>query len=751
MQWRQTVLRRTILIVLLVHSNWLGATVLLNNQEIQGLGLDINLSNISENSLVYTNGLTLTIYPSKADLSLIGFDVYVKRTRHPVSIKILVRPGENHTSPIQQPSDEWTIALEVKNLLVKNALQHFNISLNAPLILELGNPLTVFFLIEEGESLVCLTSETFKNNQDGNLSIESGYGLVDLHQPEPVQNAFFPGQIYYSVYASPTVKPLQTGQVSTLNRAKLNSLTQSYGIIFDFYARQDTTITSIEILTSSINFVEVDVYVKQNLEDELSDWTLVSHVIVMGKGRAQTTLIPQSQFDPIKLHKGATMSFYVRSKQMNILSITTAMAAETIVNIAKEDHIAVLVGQVTLSEDLNPNLGQRRIFAGIIKYQTDLLSYSPSSSPLPITTMSPTISKALASPQDIDISSTQSTSLQTVNDLDPHLETQLKLTIYGISNRRYLRMLLSMENHTIRSYFESVGMSFLQRQLQQSNGDADITITHFIVSLNATRRALLKNRPSNSTLDVYSTVLGEYSPPPIVDFSKLTRSAFDNNGDQFIDELKTSSPEYGISFMEARSIRAETVSFPKSPIPDIVKGEQQPTTDPIDFLTILISVCGAIAFIMIWMIICMAYKKIRSQRKKGSQQRSKQKQNKEKSHKAQSKQDIDNGPLNKSMATGVTDPETSFPHRSSLLYVDYYEDSNYNLVPNASNRWAQKLQSLDQEEEKCSYGGSIGQQSGSLHSEEIDMSDHCSGERSISSDNKEESSKSEDNKSCSGK
>jgi hypothetical protein len=58
-------------------------------------------------------------------------------------------------------------------------------------------------------------------------------------------------------------------------------------------------------------------------------------------------------------------------------------------------------------------------------------------------------------------------------------------------------------------------------------------------------------------LEVYTTILGEYSPPPVLDFSALTQDSFNNEGAFFLEGIKKDPPpEVGTVFDDARSIRA---------------------------------------------------------------------------------------------------------------------------------------------------------------------------------------------------
>jgi hypothetical protein len=221
------------------------------------------------------------------------------------------------------------------------------------------------------------------------------------------------------------------------------------------------------------------------------------------------------------------------------------------------------------------------------------------------------------------------------------LESQLKLMITGLSRRSIRRLQRTaaggdgiMNNDAIRKYFEGAGKDFVLKAANGNPGGPPINVKHFIVSPDikiedikitdsfdfesdmaqgqeeevdggSSRRALRwlqswmetqegderdLQEEQDAILVIYTTILGEYSPPPVVDFSALTIDSFNEEGDDFIRDLKEDTPpEVGDTFQEARSIRAEAIKFAMPVIPpDEPAGaailEDDPPLAPFDFL-----------------------------------------------------------------------------------------------------------------------------------------------------------------------
>jgi hypothetical protein len=247
------------------------------------------------------------------------------------------------------------------------------------------------------------------------------------------------------------------------------------------------------------------------------------------------------------------------------------------------------------------------------------------------------------------------------------LESQLKLVIKGLSRRsiRHLQGTAAggggiMSNDAIRKYFEGVGKDFVLKAANANPGGSPINIKHFVVSTDIqiedinrndsfdfqsdmaqgqeeevdggrSRRALRWLRSwmetqkgderdlqeeQDANLEIYTTILGECSPPPVVDFSALTIDSFNEEGDDFIRDLKEDTPpEVGDSFQEVRSIRAEAIKFPMPLIPlDEPTGaailEDDAPSAPFDFLFWMYIISAGVAgFVIMILSLCIVQHK----------------------------------------------------------------------------------------------------------------------------------------------
>jgi len=223
------------------------------------------------------------------------------------------------------------------------------------------------------------------------------------------------------------------------------------------------------------------------------------------------------------------------------------------------------------------------------------------------------------------------TAAPTPEVISSELESQVKLVITGMSRRSLRELSATMQNDEIRTYFEGLGSKFLNNLLNTPTSDGPpVFVNQFIVSPDISaadiesdnsfnydsnqgkRRSLQENKESNEPkLEIYATILGEYSPPPVVDFSSLTVDSFNNKGDQFIENLKEENEDVGKNFADARSIRAEAVKFPK---PDLTvepaQAEAETEEPKKNFLIYVYIACGILgAMVIIIVILCIVLRK----------------------------------------------------------------------------------------------------------------------------------------------
>jgi hypothetical protein len=422
---------------------------------------------------------------------------------------------------------------------------------------------------------------------------------------------------------------------------------RTYGIAFDVYSKTGCNITSLDIHTPLTAYMVVEVYSKQDGSSYYADtdttsssqsWTLTSKVGIQGLGQLTTTPLPPEQFKTIEMPPNSKVAFYITTTQVELASIHTnsdIMTGQNIVvrganvtysssspaeksNPMQDTTIDIMAGQTVTEYPVfssNANnllslpksaLGGNAIFSGKIHYEHGVPVVIPTPPPPP--------------------------------DLNPELTSQLKLSLTGVS-RRTLRRLAHqgdgsnsiMNNKAIRDYFEEVGRVFVNGMVNQKKYQPRITVRRFVVSPDLSEdsvsavllgtRSMLRgrrdlqneNNDTEATLEVYTTILGEYSPPPVVDFSSLTENSFNNegNGDAFVGNLKSDAidapPEVKDVFQQIQGVRAVQVTFPKP-----ANLYEDPPDDPPDepvalpLLTIVYIAAGGAVFLLVMAVtICM--------------------------------------------------------------------------------------------------------------------------------------------------
>ena len=386
-------------------------------------------------------------------------------------------------------------------------------------------------------------------------------------------------------------------------RAPVSGRSQGQGVMFDIAASaQNVVVRGLKLAlygSFSQNVLEtIQVYHINNPyeghESIKKDWTklLVSFVKTEETTSAgQKVNLVEVQISPTLINKGSRHGFYITFSEGSYILLSTGSEGFSKGSVwAENSDLKIFSGssiKYAFAGMLNP-AGMN----GVVVYST-IKTESPSPAP----TSKPT-------------------------SMGGGLETQIKLSIKGMS-RRALRQLSTLSDDSVRKYFEEVGSGFLDKSVNR-NDAPPIKITHFVVSPNIDpsqvsralklsipgvfRRYLQGAAEDEPSLDVYQTILGEYSPPPVVDFSSLVEDSFNDSGDDFISGLKESSEDLGQVFAEARSVKAETVSFPMPPellnsMNPSPPSQEPPPSDDKSWIIYVWVACG----LALLLVLCVAF------------------------------------------------------------------------------------------------------------------------------------------------
>jgi len=198
---------------------------------------------------------------------------------------------------------------------------------------------------------------------------------------------------------------------------------------------------------------------------------------------------------------------------------------------------------------------------------------------------------------------------------DSVLVAQQLIQIDGVTQER-------LSGQTLGN-FEGVTQQFLTDAIRSSG----VKILDVIVSDNyavstglnetATTNNNLTNSSSNSkqqqgqrSLGLYTTIAGEYRPPPFIDFNSLVENSFNDKGDvstkTYINDLKKKDTH----FANATAVKTEPVKFPLPPeIQSLINkpGLSQTT------LYIIYGSCGSFVLIVLLLLVIMWCRKKRKQ------------------------------------------------------------------------------------------------------------------------------------------
>lgn len=165
-------------------------------------------------------------------------------------------------------------------------------------------------------------------------------------------------------------------------------------------------------------------------------------------------------------------------------------------------------------------------------------------------------------------------------------------------NQRWLRYLRALSNNG------TVGNETLADKYAESTGRNNETV--------ATRKNVTNSIDNSKqrSLGLYTTIAGEYRPPPFIDFNSLVENSFNDKGDvstkTYIRDLKKKDTH----FANATAVKTESVKFPLPPeIQSMINkpGLSQTT------LYIIYGSCGSVVLIALLLLVIMWYRNRRKQ------------------------------------------------------------------------------------------------------------------------------------------
>jgi len=344
----------------------------------------------------------------------------------------------------------------------------------------------------------------------------------------------------------------------------------SFGVMIDVMAKKAIVITSLGFLTDSFDDVKITLYsrigsYKQAINDEsLSAWSLVSTEVATGRGSRMMTPLPdpektlRTQFAyPIEIAQGTTRSLYITAVDKTEMRYSSTTLEEGRVFNENSD-VALLVGcGIGSYPFVIGSVFHKRIFNGYIHYQTlensaEIFSSFKSS-------RSDAFNNNLVQVED-------NPRENEVND-EPMMEllprdvvkvvTQQAISLEGIENNNL------MTNDVVRT-FENIATTFISKStgilIDQITVSRDPILNRRMLQVQPTNRFLgaMGTSAISQQITLFTTITGEYNPPPKIDFSKVVGDAFDSNGDVFVRELKEEEP----FFRNVKNVDSLPVSFP---------------------------------------------------------------------------------------------------------------------------------------------------------------------------------------------
>lgn len=167
--------------------------------------------------------------------------------------------------------------------------------------------------------------------------------------------------------------------------------------------------------------------------------------------------------------------------------------------------------------------------------------------------------------------------------------------------KRWLRLLQALANNG------TIGNETLADNYAVSTGLNETATTNNNLTNSSSNS---KQQQGQRSLGLYTTIAGEYRPPPFIDFNSLVENSFNDKGDvstkTYINDLKKKDTH----FANATAVKTEPVKFPLPPeIQSLINkpGLSQTT------LYIIYGSCGSFVLIVLLLLVIMWCRKKRKQ------------------------------------------------------------------------------------------------------------------------------------------
>jgi len=455
---------------------------------------------------------------------------------------------------------------------------------------------------------------------DNFLKFYVGQGVSQPFLSTVYDNRVFNGALHYvteigTSTAVPTPMPISPWidafQIDRVLTTDLMGGTGGYGCMFEIRAKTDLVLRSLALVVNNETSMNVEIWTKTNsylgFEADEKSWRKVSEVAVQGRGNGNVTQIPSENFEGIAISAGSLQSLYVTllSPELVYTNRDTISRGDVF---QSDENIEICAGSGVGGYKFVNDTYFPRLFNGAIRYSI-LSTPAPTPAPLAAHVDQKTNNGVVVTQNLIQIAGVPDGQLSAdalgyfQGATGNFLSEAIKSSGVKITN------VIVSPNMNLDSVHER-WLGFRIREPNDSTGNETSGFYTQMPAVNGTDMQNDANSTYNSSeglakpqrnLGLYTSIAGEYRPPPFIDFTTLVQNSFDDKGEvsttKLIEDLKQDA-----SFKNASAVTAKTVKFP---LPPEILSLMEPEGLSQTTLYIIYGTCGLVVLVAAIVLVAM--------------------------------------------------------------------------------------------------------------------------------------------------
>lgn len=178
----------------------------------------------------------------------------------------------------------------------------------------------------------------------------------------------------------------------------------------------------------------------------------------------------------------------------------------------------------------------------------------------------------------------------------------------------------NLNQHKSKFFFENTLRNFLNKSLEKTNPSLTVSLVKIVdkgeiegverESIKHRRRATGRRRKVEhhfSSVDVPVTILGEYQPPPDINFEMIVQESFTNNVDVFVEDLKTNERFSMVERVLSRSVVIEEVEVYGEQLSPNINDSAMTAEGPISIFSFLYSSRGMATYVVVAFLFLVSF------------------------------------------------------------------------------------------------------------------------------------------------